>query len=93
MEGHKVDIIQDENSRTRVWIDGKEVKGIQGISYNNSVEFTPSVILEFIPSTLNLGGIDCGKESGDITIQVDGKNIIEMLKKNLNERIREGGIK
>lgn len=54
LQGHDVRIEQDNNNITRVFIDGRELKGAIDVNYNNGVGNTPVITVEFMPATLNL---------------------------------------
>lgn len=55
IKGNNVDIKQNDKGHTRIFIDGKELKNVTEISYNNEVGIAaPMISVNFIPATLNI---------------------------------------
>lgn len=49
-------IIQENIGRTKVFIDGIEIKGVKHIKYEHEANHIPSIKLEVMPGTVNLEG-------------------------------------
>ncbi|MDD4564771.1 MAG: hypothetical protein PHE79_04770 [Eubacteriales bacterium] len=54
LKGHDVKIEQCNECKVRILIDGKELEGVQEVSYEIGVDRLPLVRVEFRPATLNI---------------------------------------
>lgn len=44
----KLKIVVDENGKTKVWMDGKEVQGIKEIDFNYEVGYYPTHTIKYV---------------------------------------------
>lgn len=79
--------IEQEDLRTsRLFIDGKELNGIQYIQYRIGTDDVPVITVEFIPKTLNINKSLVSK------INIDEDEIVETVIKELNKKMKCKGV-
>jgi hypothetical protein len=88
-KGHEIKVKADFSlCGTKVWIDDKEINGVQNIQFEHPVNAPPVVVLTISPNTVEISG-----EAATAMMTQNMPVSQEILWANLAERLHDGTIR